>query len=295
MAAAKRNLLGLLYAAVVLAATQGSARASDAEDGGLRWNPEWPKFRPIEFVATGVLGPVAIAMYLYLPPQSQPHWIGGIVFDDGVRDAMRLRSPSALNTARVASDVIGTSLVIGVVGIDSFVVPLVRGRMDVAVELSLMDFESFALSSVVTFSLYDSIGRARPSYRDCQRNPNVDAQCNISPTASFPSGHVNEAFTAAGLSCAHHGRLPLYGGGLLDALACARDVTFATADGVLRIMGDRHYATDVLSGGALGFAFGYGVPTLLHYAYPARRKSDDLSVAPMGGAQLGVVVTGSLD
>jgi membrane-associated phospholipid phosphatase len=292
MAPAARRFFAVL--ALVLVGVQGTARGSDDEDGRLRWNPEWPKFQPAEFVATGVLGSVAIAMYIAVPPQREPHWIGGILFDDAVRNALRVRTPSALKAVRSASDVVGTSLVVLVVGIDSFVVPLARGSTDVAIQLSLMDFEAFALSSVVTFSLYDSVGRARPSYLDCQRNPGFDPDCNVSPTASFPSGHTNEAFTAAGLSCAHHGSLPLYANGLLDVLACARDITFATADGVLRIMGDRHYTTDVLTGGAIGFAFGYGLPRLLHYAPWRRRSVAEWSLSPMGGARLGVVVTGSL-
>lgn len=294
MAAATRSL-ALVCAVAALLGTPGSARGADPEDGGLRWNPDWPKFQPLEFVVTGILGPVAIAMYLYVSPQTQPHWIGGVLFDDSIRNALRVRSVSGLKAVRVSSDVIGTSIVVLVVGVDSFVVPLARDSTSVATQLPLMDVEAFALSSIVTFSGYDSVGRARPSYVDCQHNPGFDPACNISPTASFPSGHVNEAFTAAGLSCAQHGSVPLYGGGLLDAMACARDLTLATADGVLRIMGDRHYTTDVLAGGAIGFAFGYGVPALLHFAHGHRKTlSSDWSFAPMSGAGIGVVVTGSL-
>ena len=178
---------------------------------------------------------------------------------------------------------VDVALVVGTVGIDSIAVPFLRGNTDVGVQLGLMDAESFAVSSVVVISLYDTVGRARPSYEDCQRNPNFDADCRVSPTASFPSGHVNEAFTVAGLSCAQHTHLSLYGSRLLDVLACARDVALATTDGVLRIMGDRHYATDVLAGGALGFAWGYGLPMLLHYGRRDGSPSPTWSLAPLAG------------
>jgi membrane-associated phospholipid phosphatase len=46
---------------------------------------------------------------------------------------------------------------------------------------------------------------------------------------------------------------------------CATMVTVATATGVLRILGDDHYMTDVIAGGALGFLVGYSLPKLLHY------------------------------
>jgi hypothetical protein len=38
----------------------------------------------------------------------------------------------------------------------------------------------------------------------------------------------------------------------------------ATAAGMFRIIGDRHYATDVIVGSAMGFSLGYIYPWLLH-------------------------------
>jgi membrane-associated phospholipid phosphatase len=261
----------------------------------LRWNDEWPRFRPVEFVLTGEVGPAAIAEYWLAPPQPYPHWTQTNPFDEGIRNALRLRSPQALRASWTTASMVDVALVVGTVGIDSIAVPFLRGNTDVGVQLGLMDAESFAVSSVVVISLYDTVGRARPSYEDCQRNPNFDADCRVSPTASFPSGHVNEAFTVAGLSCAQHTHLSLYGSRLLDVLACARDVALATTDGVLRIMGDRHYATDVLAGGALGFAWGYGLPMLLHYGRRDGSPSPTWSLAPLaGGGRTGLVLVGIL-
>ncbi len=88
--------------------------------------------------------------------------------------------------------------------------------------------------------------------------------------------------------------MPLYGSRALDTLACIRDLTLATGDGVLRIMGDRHYATDVLAGAALGFGFGYGVPMFLHYRADGQsRPLDTLTVSPMlGSGHVGVLASG---
>jgi membrane-associated phospholipid phosphatase len=155
-----------------------------------------------------------------------------------------------------------------------------------------MDFESYALGSIAAISLYDAVGRTRPSYVDCQRDPSI-GDCTTSPTASFPSGHTAEAFIAAGLSCANHEFVPIYGNRAMDWLACARDLTLATADGVLRIMGDRHYATDVLAGGAIGFAFGYGLPVFLHYASPWRSRATAFALAPMTGGAPGISAVGT--
>jgi membrane-associated phospholipid phosphatase len=259
----------------------------------LRWDESWPRFRPVEYVVTGVVGTGAIAEYIWLKGQGQPHWVGGVLFDDAVRNTLRLRSPAALAVVWTAADVVGVSAAVLAVGVDSFLVPLFRGSPDVALQLTMMGLESYALSSILSITLYDTVGRTRPSYADCHANGLFSADCNVAPNDSFPSGHTNEAFTAAGLSCANHTRLPIYGSKLLDTLACVRDVTLATSDGVLRIMGDRHYATDVLAGAAIGFGFGFGVPTLLHYRSSGYQALDGMSVSPMlGGGNVGVVAAG---
>jgi membrane-associated phospholipid phosphatase len=230
-------------------------------------------------------------MYFLLPAQPQPHFVGGILFDDAVR-ALRVHSPSALQTSWALSDAVDVSLVALVFGLDSIAVPLLRGSPDVALQLGLMDAEAYAFSSVLAIGLYDSVGRARPSYEDCQRDPSF-VGCTVSPTASFPSGHTNEAFTAAGASCANHSFVPIYGSRLWDRLACARDVVLAASDGLLRIIGDRHYATDVLAGAAIGFSFGYGMPTLLHYGVVGPRSSANWVLSPMVGPRTGLVLVGS--
>jgi membrane-associated phospholipid phosphatase len=280
-----------VFLVVVLASvtTAATAHASDPwQDATLRWDEDRPRFRPVEYAVTGVTGVVALSEYFFVRPQSQPHWSGGILFDDAVRDALRARSPSALRTVWALSDVVGVSGVVLTVGIDSMLVPVLRGHVDVAWQLTWFDLEAYSLGSIVTFTLYDTVGRARPSYADCQRDPRFDDSCNVSPTASFPSGHVAEAFISAGLSCANHAYVPLYGSRLADILACARDLTLASADGVLRIVGDRHYVTDVLAGGAIGFAFGYGLPVLLHYASGSHARVARLTLVPVAGDRIGV-------
>ncbi len=287
------RLLAVPALAVLLLAP-ASARADPAADPqpALHWDEDRPRFRPAEYVVTAVVGAAAWDMYYWLPSQPEPHWIGGILFDDAVRNAIRLRSPAALQTDWAFSDAVDGLLVGLVMGVDGFIVPLARGSSDVAIQVSLMNAESFALSSVVTFSLYDSVGRARPSYEDCQRNHGGPG-CNTSPTASFPSGHTAEAFTAAGMSCANHAYLPLYNSAFWDAFACARDLTLAATDAVLRMMGDRHYLTDTLVGGLIGFGFGYGLPTVLHYRASTSRHALSWTVSPLVGSQQGVAVVGA--
>lgn len=283
--------LVLALAGVIVPARAG---ADDGDSGAsLQWDETRPRFRPGEYAVTGVTGLFALWEYFYLPSSVKPRWTGGILFDDAVHDALRVTNPSTLRTIWTVSDIVGSSEVVITVGIDSILVPIARGSFDVAWQLTWFDLEAYALGSVATFTLYDTIGRARPAYSDCLASPGAANSCSVSPSASFPSGHVAESFISAGLSCANHAYVPLYGSRFWDTAACGRDVTLAMADGVLRMMGDRHWATDVIAGGGLGFAFGYAMPVLLHYtAGPVGTRAARLSFAPMGSDRIGLVASG---
>jgi len=253
---------------------------------GLAWNEAWPTFRPAEYVVTAAAGTAALLAFFALPLREEPRWTGGILFDDAARDALRVRSPAARDRVRTLSDVLAVSTVAWV-GVDSLLVPLAKRSGSVASQLTLMDAEAFAMSTLVTMTMYKTIGRARPSYADCVKDPAFDPLCDSGSTASFPSGHTSAAFTAAGLSCAHHLHLPLYGGGFADELACGGAIALASATAALRVMGDRHYVSDVFVGAAIGFGTGFAVPTLLHYAAPGGATA--MSVAP---APAGLVIAG---
>lgn len=229
------------------------------------WDPRWRRFSAAEYAATGAAGVAALAIYFNVPDAREPRWTGGIFLDEILRDDLRAKTPARRHAARSASDITALSSMGWAVGVDSIIVPLVRRSPDMAAELTSMDAEAFAGSLLISTVAFKLVGRARPSYTDCQHNPLFEPLCNSSVTGSFPSGHTTAAFTAAGLSCAHHLHTGLYGNQLADTLACVGAITLAAATGALRVVGDRHYATDVWTGAAIGFAVGYGLPTLLHY------------------------------
>ena len=263
----------------------------------LQWDPRWYTFRPIEYVATAATGAAAIFVFLDVKASDHAKWIGPILFDTPVRDALRLRTRAGIQTALDASYY--TALITPVQTlVDSIVLPVADGNPELAWQLALMDAQSFALSGLVTASLYDTIGRARPSYTECKAGTSVDPLCNAGTYASFPSGHTSAAMTGAGLICAHHGALPLYGGGAWDVAACVEGLTVGATVGVLRMMADRHYASDVLTGGAIGFFSGYGLPMLLHYRKKplgevVSRDGLKVAIAPgAGGIPIGAQVLG---
>jgi membrane-associated phospholipid phosphatase len=99
--------------------------------------------------------------------------------------------------------------------------------------------------------------RSRPAAHFCESEDAV-VPCPPDTRLSFYSGHTSSAFAAAvaagTIADFHHlqNRKWIWASGL----------TFATATGVLRVMSDQHYATDVLTGVAAGGLAGWLIPRL---------------------------------
>lgn len=254
----------------------GSAAADDTQHR-LHWNSDWPEFQPVGYVLTAGSVLAALGVTVLFDYPSTPRWSGGILLDDAARHAWRARDPHVRDAIRLASDITLISSVLQVALVDSVIMPLADRSPRIAAQLSLINAQAFALDILVSTIIFKAVARERPLGLDCTDDPDIDPLCNVGRYASFPSSHTSTAFTAAGLSCMHHGHLPLYGGPW-DVVACLETLAVATATGLFRIIGDRHYLSDVLLGAAIGFTIGYVYPWLLHYrggAQPAEARGLD--------------------
>lgn len=260
------------------------------------WDPRWPRFRTSEYVATSLFAATAFAT-LAIPP-SPGRWSTVNAFDRAARDALRIRSDRYREVARDASDLLLTLMTNHLAADAVLVTWWWHGRGSVAWELAMMDIEALALNAALNGLVAGLTSRERP-YRDGCTGPEPlqDKDCRESKRyRSFFSGHSSTAFTAAGLVCTHHAHLPLYGGGARDALACAASLASAVAVAALRVVSDQHFATDALTGAAIGALTGFGLPWLLHYRGGAPRDAasgagDGASIgfvpAPLGGYVMG--------
>jgi membrane-associated phospholipid phosphatase len=233
----------------------------------LVWNPAWPRFRTIGYVLTGASIAGALAVTFLLPYPDAPRWVGGILGDTPVRKALRARSAGLRDSIRLTSDITLVSTIVQAGLIDGFLIPAIEGSWFVAWQLTLMNAQAFALNTLVATLLSKAVARARPTYAQCAVDRNFDPLCDTGSFASIPSSHTSTAFTAAGLTCVHHKYLPLYGGEPWDTVACASSIVVASATGLFRVVGDRHYLSDVVLGAAFGFSLGYLYPYLFHYQY----------------------------
>lgn len=218
---------------------------------------------------------------------SSNHWRGGILFDEDFRAAFRLAEVGEQETARTISDIaLGATILTA--GVDGSIVPLAQGNTDLAWQAQF----AHALALGITMSGGEVVkrmtSRARPYERECAARPER-AGCRDSDTfESFYSLHSGVAFTSAGFSCSMHLSRSLYGDLAADATSCAISLAMATTTGLLRVLSDRHYLSDVLIGAALGFLVGYVVPLAI---VPERGVRPD-DVAPPGQSTIGLSFSG---
>jgi membrane-associated phospholipid phosphatase len=291
--------LGPLVAFVALAFASVPARADGAPTPPpepsrprLVWDPAWPRFRTVEYVATGSLALSTIPT-LAVDRSSSP-WLGRVAFDESARDALRLTDRTARLTARDASDTLLTIAVQYPLLIDAVLVAAWHHEsQDVAWEMAMIDLEAFALNAAVSAWTSTLTSRERPYGRICPEDPSLQTlECSgYKRYRSFFSGHTSTAFTSAGLVCSHHRHLPLYGEPG-DSIACGGAIAAAFTMGFLRVTADQHYVTDVTVGAATGALIGFGLPWLLHYGPPARlgRTGPAMSIlpSPQGAHVVGV-------
>jgi membrane-associated phospholipid phosphatase len=269
-----------------------AARASRTE---VEWQETWPRFRPSEAVVTAGLAGAVVGLGFFVSSPEQPKIEETNAIDEMFRGALRLHSRSARHSAAEVSDDIYYGLALYPVAVDIPLALALHRSPDVALELALMDAESYTLTGMFALA-GERLGRARPMARECARHPDYDFKCTNPArlNQSFLSGHSAMSFTAAGLLCIHHEQLPLYGGGAGDTIACATGLTAAATAGALRVMSDNHYASDVFLGGVLGFASGYLLPALLHYRSGAKGEALRALEPRFHAAPFGVALSGAV-
>lgn len=252
--------------ALALLALAGPARAQDA---ALAWQPGWRRASPADYVLVSALGASNLAVGLAFPGEREAAWTGRNGFDDGARDGLRLRSREARRWAGITSDAlwIGLTLYPGLV--DSLLLATVKHHSpDVGWQLFIAYGESALAAGLVTVATQGLAGRARPLAQECGADPDYDPHCETRQrNRSFVAGHVSMAVNSAALTCVNQAYLPLYGSGAGGVIACASLGLAAGGVGVLRIAADKHWATDVLAGAALGVTTGALMPLVLHYGF----------------------------
>lgn len=258
------------------------------------WRSDWPRFGLADWIITAVGSTATIASAIIAPQPKRVY--GGVLFDESVRSALRLPTTNLRFLARDVSDVLVSLEATWPVFVDAAITTWwYHHSPDAAAQMAAVDLQTIAVITGLQGVTNTIAARERPYARDCGTadypNQTVECEGNVR-YRSFFSGHSAFSFAAAGLICTHHMKLDLFGGGTPEIAACALAYTGAAATASLRVLGDMHYATDILTGAVLGTIVGVGVP-LLHYrkvtpSDERPRHLGEVRVVPMGaGVGLG--------
>ena len=233
------------------------------------WPASWKRIGPVETAAIGGLGLGALLLEVVAKAPSNPRWDSPILFDDSARNALRAGSATGRSRAATASDFGYLGLPIYAVGVEAGLVTwLGKDKADVALQLGVINVEAIAINALLSRVTQKTVGRSRP-----------DAQPGNSDNTAFFSGHTSTAFTSASALCVQHSRLAIYESAA-DTVVCPAALTVASATGLLRIVADRHWASDVIAGAIFGTVVGASV-SLAHMP-DAETHSASLSLGADG-------------
>lgn len=282
-----RQLLALATAAVCLSWVS----PAHAEGHALTWS--WPRFRGVEYGTTVAVWLELAFIEFRTETPIEARWRGPLPGDDVIHDAFRLRRREHRDAIVIASDPVPVALQLFPLVIDGALIPIVFDdwNWDVAWQITWINALSIGLQGFLHRTHVRLAARERPETPRCKSDPAYHDRCG-GPNSSFYSGHTGGAFVGAGLICAHHSHLPLFGGGGGDIASCASALTLASLTAAMRLTTDQHWFSDNMMGAAVGFGVGYGLPVLLHYRWPGGHPHEaswakNLTVAPYADADAG--------
>jgi membrane-associated phospholipid phosphatase len=251
----------------------------------LRWeiNAAAPTAGPPPATLVGWLPTVLLAgafavTQLVMHPPEDSRWTDRNGFDSAIRRGLRGGSRDTRDAADVASDVLFGALGAGL----AFDWWWLRDEYGLARSIQV-DTRWFLATNVLTRVAKVSVGRQRPYVQPCGVDPNYVSSCGSGRdgNASFFSGHTSNSSALAGLLCAR--RLHRRERSVYDALLCGGAVAGAMTSGILRIVGEKHFATDVIAGWVVGGLVGYYLPSRLDYPGDPRDGLALTHVAPIVG------------
>ena len=125
---------------------------------------------------------------------------------------------------------------------------------------TLLVVEAVLAAAVFNQLVKFTVGRERPFVARLSQEAKAMVSHPDDNNVSFFSGHATMAFCLATAV----GTVAELRGYRYRAWVWSLGMALATTTTVLRMVADKHYFTDVLTGAVVGAAFGYGLPALLH-------------------------------
>lgn len=248
----------------------------------LEW--QYKRVHWAEGVTAGVLGVAAIAIE-FSPIDVEPRWTRNNGFDDWFQRRLIAPGDKQQKFAKASDALAATSIAFPVL-VDLIGMTLIGDRnKDVGLQMFAIQAQAFAITGFVT-GLVKLSGRERPCAQ-ADGSASGSADCD-DPNRSYFSAHTSMAFAGAGLTCAEHQHFEFFGR-VGDPIACASVLALATTTGVFRVVSNRHWMSDVITGAGVGLVAGWLMPWLMHYRHDLSKREQSKMrhlyyIAPYGDA-----------
>jgi membrane-associated phospholipid phosphatase len=215
---------------------------------------------PIDLSVTLGLGAVWIGSELGKKSlvTSSCRWCGRNGFDEAVRNS--LWAPGHEKAVGTLSDISGFLLVPTLAYGNLAFASREAGAPKQFWTDALIVTEATTAAAVLNQATKFLVARERPFVRNNAASSAPLNHSTADENLSFYSGHTTLAFSMAAAS----GTVAQMRGYSSAGFIWASGLTLATGVGVMRIVADKHYASDVLVGAALGTAVGVLVPRIFH-------------------------------
>jgi len=276
LAGNRRPYWPLFLGCTLLLVSPASSQAESDSEPEFYSLKDWAPTHTWEYVAIPAMNAATLTIIATIHPP--PRWRGGILFDNWARGGLTLKSEAAQTHAGNVSTVLTVSLGVFPVLIDSgLLTGWVHERRDLAWQMFVLDAEVLSLTGLVTIASQRLVGRERPA--------------GGREADSFFSGHASLASSAATITCLQHLDLGLLGNKAADGTVCGVAAASAVATGFLRIMANRHYASDVILGTAVGVGSAFLVYKLK--VKPSRSEETAMQLLPVLNSNfLGLFLSG---
>ncbi len=215
-------------------------------------NPQ--SWRPVQTKDYLTLGGLVVSTFAISSVETEDHpSFNDVVIDSEIRNFFRFKSREAREEIEKLSD-----LTVGL----AVAMPIVftfTPNQSYAQRVTVTSLQTLAFTGFWQIAAKHLVKRPRPYNQECAVNGDYERDCQRDDSQrSFFSGHSAMSFTSAGLVCYFQNEF------LNSPQLCAPSILLASTVATLRVMADKHYFSDVLIGGILGWTSGFYLPNFLH-------------------------------
>ena len=266
--------------------------ASPLAAQSVQWKPEYRKISLAEQGLTVGYLVTTGAANLMLDHYGEPNWVGPIGPDTPIHEALLATTEGGRETATHVSDGLIYASHLWVIGEAAFTY-WAKDSPEAGWQMFWISAHAVSLGLFLNTVAKFTFRRERPGSGRCYDNED-DPDCPQEPTVSFYSGHTSAMFAIAGATCAHELHLPIWSENpWLNTIPCVATSLAAVATGTLRIVANKHYFTDVITGAVLGGSIGFLYPYFRNYMSFGVGDAD-VMVNPYGdGQHAGLQLLGS--